>query len=42
MTQIYKWIEDFYLGGFDNYCKDSEIMIKCSMDLRKHTSTFFY
>ena len=42
ITQIYKWIEDFYLGGFDNYCKDSEIMIKCSMDLRKHTSTFFY
>ena len=42
VTQITNWIEDFYLGGFDNYCKDSEIMIKCSLDLRKYTSTFFY
>ena len=41
ITQITNWIEDFYLGGFDNYCKDSEIMIKCSLDLRKYTSTFF-
>ena len=27
ITQITNWIEDFYLGGLDNYCKNSEIMI---------------
>ena len=42
ITQIAKWIEDFYLGGSDNYSRDSEIMIKCSMDLRNYTSTFFF
>ena len=41
ITQITNWIEDFYLGGLDNYCKNSEIMIKCSLDLREYTSTFF-
>jgi NADH-quinone oxidoreductase subunit G len=40
MSQLAKWLEDFYLGGFDNYCKDSDLMINCSMTLRKNNTTF--
>ena len=39
-TQIKKWIQDFYLGGYDNYSKESETMVSCSIALRTNTSTF--
>lgn len=40
ISQLAKWLEDFYLGGFDNYCKDSDLMINCSINLRKNNTTF--
>ena len=40
ISQLAKWLEDFYLGGFDNYCKDSDLMTNCSMTLRKNNTTF--
>lgn len=40
MSQLVKWLEDFYLGGFDNYCKDSDLMATCSINLRKNNTTF--
>ena len=39
-TQLKNWIEDFYLGGFDNYSKNSETLISCSINLRTNTTTF--
>ena len=39
-TQIKKWIEDFYIGGFDNYSKSSKTMNSCSIVLRKNSITF--
>ena len=39
-TQLKKWIEDFYLGGYDNYSKESATMISCSTNLRQDTHTF--
>ena len=41
LTQLTKWIEDFYLGGNDNYSRDSDLMAKCSLGLRSNCSTFF-
>ena len=31
-SQLKKWIEDFYLGGYDNYSKSSATMISCSIN----------
>ena len=39
-TQIKKWIEDFYIGGFDNYSKNSKTMTSCSIVLRNFNVTF--
>jgi NADH dehydrogenase/NADH:ubiquinone oxidoreductase subunit G len=39
-TQFKIWIEDFYIGGFDNYSGDSRIMILCSLSAREVTHTF--
>jgi NADH dehydrogenase/NADH:ubiquinone oxidoreductase subunit G len=39
-TQLKKWIEDFYLGGFDNYSHESKTMILCSMSMREVDHTF--
>jgi len=39
-SQLKKWIEDFYLGGYDNYSKSSATMISCSINLRQNTNTF--
>ena len=39
-TQIKKWIEDFYLGGFDNYSSESKTMILSSLAFRELTNTF--
>ena len=39
-TQLKIWIEDFYIGGFDNYSGDSKIMILCSLSVREVTHTF--
>jgi NADH-quinone oxidoreductase chain G len=38
-TQLKKTLEDFYLGGFDNYSYESKTMILCSMDLRENSYT---
>lgn len=39
-TQLKKWMEDFYLGGFDNYTHESKTMILCSLSMREVTHTF--
>ena len=39
-TQLKKWIEDFYLGGFDNYSYESKTMILCSISFREINYTF--
>ena len=39
-TQFKKWIEDFYLGGYDNYSKESITMVSCSINLRQETYSF--
>ena len=39
-TQFKKWIEDFYIGGFDNYSKNSKTMTSCSIVLRNYSVTF--
>jgi NADH-quinone oxidoreductase subunit G len=39
-TQLKKWIEDFYLGGYDNYSNNSETLISCSIALRTNSTTF--
>ena len=39
-SQIQKWIEDFYIGGFDNYSRNSKTMASCSIALRNDTTTF--
>ena len=36
-TQLKKTLEDFYLGGFDNYSYESKTMILCSIDLRENS-----
>jgi len=38
-TQLKKPLEDFYLGGFDNYSYESKTMIFCSIDLRENSYT---
>jgi len=38
-TQLKKTLEDFYLGGFDNYSYESKTMILCSIDLRENSYT---
>lgn len=40
-TQVKNWIEDFYLGGNDDYSNNSEIMSECSLKLRTQQNTFF-
>ena len=39
-TQLKKWIEDFFLGGFDNYSHESKTMIFCSLSVRGIAHTF--
>lgn len=39
-TQLKKWIEDFYLGGSDNYTHESKTMNLCSMSMREIEHTF--
>ena len=39
-TQLKNWIDDFYLGGYDNYSNNSKTLVSCSVGLRLNTSTF--
>ena len=39
-TQIKHLIDDFYLGGVDDYSNNSELMIECSLKLRTQATTF--
>jgi NADH-quinone oxidoreductase chain G len=41
-TKFKIWINDFYLGGKDQYTKQSSTMIKCSKALRKDKHTFVH
>ena len=36
------WLEDFYIGGRDNYSSFSSVMIECSNSLRKEFINFKY
>jgi NADH-quinone oxidoreductase subunit G len=40
LTQLKRWIKDFYTGGFEYYSKHSKTMICSSVNLRKCTTTF--
>ena len=39
-SQIRKYIEDFYIGGHDNYSTKSETMVSCSIALRTNATSF--
>ena len=41
-TKHIYWIEDFYIGGRDNYSSFSSIMIECSYYFRKENTNFKY
>ena len=41
-TKHIYWIEDFYIGGRDNYSSFSSIMIECSYSFRKEDTNFKY
>lgn len=40
-TKIKYWLDDFFLGGKDNYCTNSLSLTNCSMNIRKQTTNFF-
>ena len=40
LSQLKKWLEDFYVGGSDNYSIHSLTMQNCSAILRLNTATF--
>lgn len=40
-TKIKYWLDDFFVGGKDRLCQNSLILIKCSINTRLLTSTFF-
>lgn len=40
LTQLKRWIKDFYTGGFEYYSKNSKTMVNSSINLRNYTSTF--
>lgn len=40
LTQLKRWIKDFYTGGFEYYSRNSKTMINSSINLRKCTITF--
>ena len=41
LSQLKKWLEDFYVGGSDNFSIHSLTMQTCSSILRINTTTFF-
>jgi hypothetical protein len=41
LSQLKKWLEDFYIGGSDNHSIHSLTMQNCSAVLRLNTTTFF-
>lgn len=40
-TKIKYWLDDFFIGGKDRLCQNSLILIKCSLNTRMLTNTFF-
>lgn len=40
-TKIKYWLDDFFIGGKDQLCQNSLTLIKCSVNTRLLTSTFF-
>ena len=40
-TKLKYWLDDFFIGGKDRLCQNSLILIKCSVNTRLLTSTFF-
>jgi NADH dehydrogenase (ubiquinone) Fe-S protein 1 len=35
------WLDDFFIGGRDEFSKDSRVMINCSVNLRNQATNFF-
>nr|UXN44333.1 NADH dehydrogenase subunit 11b [Haslea karadagensis] len=40
-TKIKYWLDDFFIGGKDQLCQNSLTLIKCSINTRLMTNTFF-
>lgn len=40
-TKLKYWLDDFFIGGKDQLCQNSLTLIKCSVNTRLMTSTFF-
>lgn len=40
-TKVKYWLDDFFIGGKDRLCQNSLTLIKCSINTRLFTSTFF-
>ena len=40
-TKVKYWLDDFFIGGKDRLCQNSLVLIKCSVNTRLLTSTFF-
>jgi NADH dehydrogenase/NADH:ubiquinone oxidoreductase subunit G len=42
LTQLKRWIKDFYTGGFEYYSRNSKTMINSSISMRKYATTFAF
>ena len=40
-TKIKYWLDDFFIGGNDNYSKNSLILTNCSVIFRNQSTNFF-
>lgn len=40
-TKLKYWLDDFYIGGKDQFCQDSLVLIRCSVNNRQQTTNFF-
>lgn len=40
-TKVKYWLDDFFIGGKDQLCQNSLTLIKCSVNTRLMSSTFF-
>jgi hypothetical protein len=40
-TAVKYWLDDFFTGGKDQFCQNSLVLIKCSINVRTFTTNFF-
>jgi hypothetical protein len=41
-TKVKYWLDDFFIGGKDNFCYDNSfILLTCSINIRKQSTNFF-